>query len=308
MACREFKKGKSKQLDIQAFEFNLEDNVFQLHRELKTKTYQHSDYTSFYITDPKLRHIHKACVKDRVLHQAIFRVLYPIFDKNFIFDSYSCRFNKGTHRAVTRLETFARKLSHNHTQNIFALKCDIKRFFDSVDRKILLEFIRKRIKDSCAMGLLEQIIGSFQKDKNRGIPLGNVTSQLFANIYLNELDQFIKHQLKVKYYIRYCDDFVILEKNKEYLFKLFDKINGFLIEQLKLYLHPGKIMIRKYRQGIDFLGYVARPHHRILRTKTKKRLMRRISYKNLSSYLGVLKHCKSFKIREKLFPPYFLLG
>ncbi|MEK9174510.1 MAG: hypothetical protein AAB725_00890, partial [Patescibacteria group bacterium] len=111
LAWREFKKGKRKRLDVQEFEFNLEDNLFQFNYELKNKTYKHNLYIPFYVTDPKLRHIHKATVCDRVLHQAVFRVLYPLFDKNFIYDSYSCRVGKGTHKAVTRLENFCRKLS-----------------------------------------------------------------------------------------------------------------------------------------------------------------------------------------------------
>src|SRR3989344_2406155 len=128
LAWKEFKKGKSKKKDIQEFEFNLEDNLFQLHQELKDKIYRHSPYTAFYITDPKLRHIHKACVRDRILHHAVFRILYPIFDRQFIFDSYSCRLGKGTHRAITRLKSFCQKLSQNNSRNIFALKCDIKKF------------------------------------------------------------------------------------------------------------------------------------------------------------------------------------
>ena len=130
MAWKEFKKGKRKKVDVQEFEFNLEDNLFQLHRELKDRTYQHSNYTAFSVNDPKPRKIHKAIVRDRVLHHAIFRILYPIFDKGFIFDLYSCRIGKGTRRAVNRLEKFCRKLSRNNTKNIFALKCDIKRFFN----------------------------------------------------------------------------------------------------------------------------------------------------------------------------------
>ncbi|MDP3764425.1 MAG: reverse transcriptase domain-containing protein [bacterium] len=296
LAWREFKKGKRKRLDVQEFDFNLEDNLFQLHSELKNKTYKHSQYIPFYVTDPKLRHIHKACVRDRVLHQAVFRVLYPIFDRHFMFDSYSCRIGKGTHKAVTRLETFCRKLSQNNSQTIFALKCDIKKFFDSIDQDALIKLIQLKIKDDNAVWLVEKIIGSF----NKGLPLGNVTSQLFANIYLNELDQFVKHNLKEKYYIRYCDDFVILGSNKYYLLNLSYKINTFLFENLKLFLHPDKIIIRKYRQGIDFLGYVVLPNHRVLRTKTKRRMLRKINEKNVDSYLGVLRHCKGFNIKQKL--------
>ncbi len=296
LAWREFKRGKKRRLDVQEFEFNLEDNLFQLHSELKNKKYKHGQYIPFYVTDPKLRHIHKACVRDRVLHQAIFRILYPIFDKHFIFDSYSCRIDKGTHKAVTSLEVFCRKLSWNNNKTIFALKCDIKKFFDSIDQNILASLIQAKVKDDNAMWLIDVIIKSFPK----GLPLGNVTSQLFANIYLNELDQFVKHNLKERYYIRYCDDFVILNGNPQYLLELSENINSFLVDKLKLHLHPNKIIIRKHTQGIDFLGYVVLPNHRVLRTQTKRRLLKRINEKNMPSYLGVLGHCKGYIIEEKI--------
>ncbi len=172
--------------------------------------------------------------------------------------------------------------------------------------------IERRIGDDNAIWLIEKIIKSFSVSLDKGLPLGNITSQLFANIYLNELDQFVKHKLKIKHYIRYCDDFTILSDNREYLKKLIFTISDFLKEKLKLSLHSDKIKIRKYHQGIDFLGYVSFPHHRILRTKTKRRMFRKIERRieqlkqnkiseesfnqTIQSYLGVLKHCKSHKL------------
>ncbi|MFH0852034.1 MAG: reverse transcriptase domain-containing protein [bacterium] len=316
LAWREFKRGKGNKPDVQEFEFNLEDNLFKLHHELKAKAYCHSHYTAFSICDPKPRRIHKACVRDRVLHHAVFRVLYPIFDKSFIFDSYSCRLGKGTHRAVSRLEKFAGKLSQNNTKDLFALKCDIRKFFDSVDHEILLELVRQKVKEKNILWLIEAIIKSFEKSPNKGLPLGNVTSQLFANIYLNELDQFVKHGLREKYYLRYCDDFVILGENEEYLNGLIPLISDFLEERLKLTLHPDKIIIRKYRQGIDFLGYVVLPYYRVLRTKTKKRILKKMINRRqglrtgliseasfgqtLQSYFGILKHCQGHKIKARI--------
>ncbi len=311
-AWRGFKKGKTNKKDVQNFEFNLENNLFRLHEELKNNNYQHSHYTAFNVSDPKLRRIHKATVRDRVLHHAIFRLLYPLFDKSFIYGSYSCRTGKGTHRAVKWLEKFCRQLSKNNTQNIFALKCDIKKFFDSINQDILLKLIRNKITDKNSIWLIEKIIKSFP----RGLPLGNVTSQLFANIYLNELDQFAKHKLKEKYYLRYCDDFIILGKDEKQLLGLIKPLNDFLKENLKLSLHPDKIILRKFRQGIDFLGYVVLPHHRVLRTKTKRRILKKLFGKfrklesgsiskdsfnqSKQSYLGILKHCKGRKIRRKI--------
>ncbi len=289
-----------KKVDVQEFNFNLEDNLFQLHQELVNKIYQHSNYTSFYVTDPKLRHIHKACVRDRILHHAVFRILYPIFDRSFIFDSYSCRLRKGTHKAVRRLKSFCNKLSRNNYKNIFALKCDVKKFFDSIDQEVLLKLIKKKIQDGDTLWLIERIIKSFKTKENNGLPIGNVTSQLFANIYLDEFDQFVKHNLKVKYYLRYCDDFVILNENANQSLKMIDNISNFLVNNLTLSLHPNKIIIRKYRQGIDFLGYVVRPHCVTLRTKTKKRIFKKVNKINLQSYLGVLKHCEGWKIEKKI--------
>lgn len=300
MAWKEFRRGKRKKFEVQQFEFNLEDNLFQLHQELQLKNYQPLPYVSFRIQDPKLRHIHKANIRDRVLHQALFRILYSIFDKGFIFDSYSSRLNKGTHKGIDRLKTFLRKCSKNNRKNIFVLKCDISKFFDSIDHQILLDLIKKKIFDSTTIWLIEKIVKSFEKLPGRGLPLGNVTSQLFANVYLNELDQFIKHKLKIKYYLRYCDDFVILGEDRNHFAEIIEKMNCFLNQNLKIKLHPKKIIIRKYHQGIDFLGYVTRPYYRVLRTKTRSRLLRRVNEKNLSSYLGVLKHCSGHKIKKQI--------
>jgi len=139
-----------------------------------------------------------------------------------------------------------------------------------------------------------------ERESKRGIPLGNLTSQLFANIYLNQLDQFIKHQLKLKYYLRYCDDFVILGGDAQYLHNLIPFLQRFLYHNLKLTLHPNKIILRKFSQGIDFLGYIVLPWHIRLRTKTKRRMLKKICQKNLPSYLGLLKHCNCYGLREKI--------
>lgn len=303
-------------MDIQEFEFNLEENIFQLYNDLKNNRYKHGPYIAFYVRDPKLRHIHKATVRDRLFHHAVFRVLYSIFDKNFIYDSYSCRLGGGTHLAVKRLEKFIAKLSGNNRRTIYALKCDIRKFFDSVDKEILLGIIKIKIKDNNSIKLISIILNSFSKEQGKGLPLGNVTSQLFANIYLNEFDQYIKHQLKVKYYLRYCDDFVILSEEPYRLMELVFKIGEFLKEFLVLNLHPNKVILRKHRQGIDFLGYVVLPHHRAIRTKTRKRIINKIigrreefdsdlisqeSLKHsLNSYLGVFSHCNGYELEKEI--------
>lgn len=300
LAWKEFKRGKNKKEDVKAFEFNLENNLFTLHQELINKTYKPDPYEAFFVHDPKRRHIHKASVRDRVLHQALFSILYPIFDKYFIHHSYSSRIGKGTHKGVRNLYRAIRKVSNNWKRPAYALKCDIRKFFDSIDHEILFEFIKGKVNDKDTLGLIEIILKSFEKEKCKGLPLGNVTSQLFANIYLNELDQFTKNELKVKYYFRYADDFVILDESKECLEKLKDEIEGFLSEKMKLKLHENKVFIKKVSQGIDFLGYVILPGATVLRTTTKRRMLKKVNSINLPSYEGMLSHCRARKISSDL--------
>lgn len=299
-AWNEFKNGKQKKRDVLEFEFNLEENIFQLHNELKEKTYKHGPYKGFWIQDPKPRHIHKALVKDRVVHHALFSILSPIFEPTFIYDSYSCRKNKGTHRGVNRLAAMLRKVSKNNHKDCFVLKCDIKKFFKSVDHAILLSLIERKIKDSSAMWLIREIIDGFLF----GLPIGNLTSQLFANIYLNELDQFIKNDLRIPFYLRYTDDFAIVDNEQGRLGERLSEIRKFLFNQLKLSLHPQKVVIHAYHRGVDFLGYVQFPHHRTLRQKTNRRILRKISFgiseQSLQSYLGVFSHADSHIISQKI--------
>lgn len=300
MAWEKFKKDKQKRKDIVRFEYKLEENILCLYRELKNQTYKHGHYTDFYVTDPKPRHIHKALVRDRLVHHAVFNILNPIFEKTFIYNSYSCRKNKGTHKSVNRLRKILRKISQNNCKPCFILKCDIKKFFQSVNHDTLLNIIKQKIHDEKVIFLVREIIESFKF----GLPIGNLTSQLFANIYLNNLDQYIKHNLKIPFYIRYTDDFVIIYNDLEKLKQWLSQIQEFLNTNLKLQLHPNKIILRKYHQGTDFLGYVQFPHHRILRTKTKERIIEKIQKgvpeQSLNSYLGVLSHADSYKLSQEI--------
>ena len=220
----EFRKGKRQKPDVQVFERHLEENLFKLHWELKNGYYSHQPYESFLIFDPKLRKIHKATVRDRIVHHAVFRVLYGVFDSSLIFDSYSCRVKKGTHKAVRRLEQFLESRNNNQPCPRYALKCDIRKFFASVDHEILKRLITRRVTDVKVLSLLSRIIDSFDEAKkdhsgtrSRGLPIGNLTSQLFANIYLNELDKYVKHKLKIKHYVRYTDDFIFAPYGKKEL-------------------------------------------------------------------------------------------
>ncbi len=320
-AWDKFKSDKQKKRDVQQFEWRLEENIFKLYRDLKYKKYKHGKYASFYIQDPKQRHIHKAAVRDRVLHHAVFTALNPIFEPTFISNSFSCRIGKGTHKGIDILDKITRQISSNTFKSCFALKCDIKKFFATIDHRILSNIVRKRVKDDDALWLLEEIIESFSSKystlfERKGLPIGNLTSQLFANIYLNEFDQFVKHKLKIKRYVRYTDDFVIVAGNRLYLENIIAPIRSFLTKKLALELHPKKITIRKLHQGVDFLGYILLPHHRLLRTKTKQRIFRKLEkrikeYKNgiinkqtleqsLQSYLGVLSHANTYKLEQEL--------
>jgi retron-type reverse transcriptase len=321
LAWEEFKNGKNFKLDVLLFEQELERNIFKLATDLKREEYRHDKYAGFYISDPKPRHIHKATVRDRVLHHAIFNVLNPIFEPTFISNSFSCRVGKGNRKGVLCLKRMLNKESQNNTKACYVLKCDIRKFFDSIDHDILLEVLDRKIKDKKAMNLMREIIGSFNSVKSdlfskKGVPIGNLTSQIFANIYMNEFDQFVRHKLKVKHYARYTDDFVIVSRDKEYLANLIPEVNEFLDKNLKLELHPKKVEIIPYHKGVDFLGYIVFPHHMLVRKKTKKRIIKKLTLKldqyqkgiiekktfqaSLQSYLGVLSHANAYQFSENL--------
>ncbi|MFH1049229.1 MAG: reverse transcriptase/maturase family protein [Patescibacteria group bacterium] len=304
-AWKEFLQGKRHKHDIQEFSLRLMDNIITLHQDLASRAYHHGGYQAFNISDPKPRNIHKASVRDRLLHHAIYRILCPFFDKTFIADSFSCRLEKGTHKALNRFCSFGYKASQNNTKTCWILKCDIKKFFANIDHEVLLDILDSYVSDKQIIWLLKEIISSFSSKTGIGLPLGNLTSQLFVNIYMNEFDQFVKHKLKVKYYIRYADDFVILSDNRNYLENLIFLISEFLSNKLKLQLHPDKISIKTLNSGVDFLGWVHFPYHRVLRTTTKRRMMRRIMESpiptTLSSYLGLMQHGNTRELQKEIY-------
>ena len=304
LAWQEFIRGKRHKNDVRIFSFCFMDNILALNQDLINRSYKHGGYECFKINDPKSRIIHKASVRDRLLHHAVYRVLCPFFDKTFIADSFSCRNNKGTHKAINRFREYGYIVSKNNTKTCWILKCDIRKFFASIDQNILINILEQHIPDRDIINLLKEIIFSFNSGKKgTGLPLGNLTSQLFANVYMNEFDQFVKHKLKVKYHIRYADDFVIFSENKNYLDNLIPEMENFLRNELKLTLHPDKIFVKTLSSGVDFLGWKHFFDHRILRRITKLRLLRNIEkqssdYATISSYFGLLKHGNAHKIRE----------
>ena len=245
-------------------------------------------------------------------------MLVRVFEPQLIHDLYSSRLGKGTHAGVNAVASMARKVGKNNTKPCWALKCDVRKFYDSVDHACLLTLIGKKVGNDASMSLVKEVIESFHCEgtPGRGLPIGNLTSQVFTNIYLNELDQFIKHALRVKRYARFADDFVLLSNSKSDLEADLARIQSFLAEQLKLELHPHKISVRPLAQGIDFLGYVILPHHRVLRTTTKRRMLRKVSERHrayfkgtvagdslnqtMQSYLGMLSHADTYELTQRL--------
>ena len=309
-AWPEFILGKRQATDVQAIALYLMDNIISLHQELANRTYRHGSYESFHIADPKPRHIHKASVRDRLLHHAIYRRLYPFFDRTFIADSYSCRVNKGAHKALARFQSMGRQVSRNNSRTGWVLQCDIRKFFASIDQDALVGILCQYTPDYDIIALLKNVIESFQTTSGKGLPLGNLTSQLFVNVYMNEFDQFVKHQLKVKYYIRYADDFVFLSSDRTWLIERIPLIQSFLCDKLGLTLHPNKVRIQTLNSGINFLGWVHFPYHRDLRAMTRRRMLTRIqdhpAPETVQSYLGLLKHGNTHKIRQNVLHEYWL--
>lgn len=312
-AWEEFVVGKSNKNDIQIFALNLFDNVANLHDDLADKTYKHGGYYSFYINDPKRRHIHKADIRDRLLHRAIYRLLYPFFDRIFISDSYSCRLGRGVYKAIENFDVKSYRVSKNNSLTCWLLKCDIKKFFDSIDHKILFGILDEYIPDKNVMRLLAKVINSYHNELKNGVglPLGNLTSQLFANVYMNVFDQWAKYKLKAKHYIRYADDFVIFSRDRKWLENVIEQIRDFLLEKLNLTLHPTKITLKTHASGVDFLGWVNFPDYKKLRNKTKQRMFKKLVDRPLpeilQSYLGLLGHGNTYKIKQDLLNTYWLV-
>lgn len=302
-AWKEFVAGKR---DVQEFQTHLMDNILSLHADLINGTYRHGGYQTFKISDPKPRDIHKATVRDRLVHHAIYRKLYPFFNRTFVADSFSCRLEKGPLAAMNRFRTFSYSASKNNTRTCWVLQCDIYKFFANVDHAALTGILKSYISDQRITKLLEEVIGSFSSAPGVGLPLGNLTSQLLVNIYMNEFDQFVKHAMRVKHYVRYADDFIVLASNRKWLTIILPEIGLFLRNRLELQLHPDKIFIKTLASGVDFLGWIHFPDHRVLRTATRRRMVKRLQVAGdqpevVASYHGLLAHGNTRKIQREVF-------
>jgi retron-type reverse transcriptase len=289
-------RGKAKQPAVIKHMQNQDANIWQLHNALFDKNYRTSEYTTFKIHDPKEREVYRLpYFPDRIVHHAIMRVLEPMFKANFTADTYSCIKGKGVHAASFAL----RKALKNQTETLYCLKFDIKKFYPSVNHDVLKIQLRRKIKDTDLLWLLDEII-----DSADGLPIGNYLSQYFANFYLSGFDHWIKETKRVKHYFRYADDVVILAPNKPYLHDLFSEITVYLSTNLKLAVKRNYQVFPVSARGIDFVGYKHYHTHTLLRKSIKKRFARmlknRRNKQSIASYYGWAKHCNSTNLLNKL--------
>jgi len=298
-AWRKFRLGKSRKYEVQEFERHLEDNLFDIAKDLHSGTYRHGRYWHFSVHDGKHRNIFKASVRDRVVHQLVYDYVRVLYIPLFISDSYASQIGKGSHAGVCALARHIRMCGEGK-RAVYALRLDVKKYFESVDIDILITLVRRQCADACVFAVIKEIVASFSRAGQKGIPLGNVTSQIFANMYLYELDMFAKKELGMRWYIRYNDDVVICDTNPERLQEMRDTIVEFCISHLRLEIPLKKTSIRKASWGIPFLGYIVLPDCVLLGKKSKQKMFMRARRKNISSYVGILKHCASFHLRNRL--------
>ena len=341
--CR---KRKRYTLNAAKFEIHFEDELLKLQKELESHTYKPGRSICFVVTRPKPREIFAADFRDRIIHHVLVGYLEPIWEGKFIDQSYACRKGKGAHKAIKDLKRYISKATKGNTQKAYYLQVDVRSFFVSLKKRILFELIKKQVKNPEILWLTETIIfhnptcnyyrkcqaslfdlipdhkSLFKAAPNQGLPIGNLTSQFLANVYLNELDQFIKHKLKIKYYLRYVDDLVILSQNKNQLKIWRDEIDRFLQDKLKLKLHPQKQILQTVNKGIDFVGFIVKPDYTLTRRRIVKNLKEKLWKINqnlaeiteeqrkqllstVNSYYGQFRHAKTFGLRQKLWQKNF---
>ncbi len=337
-----------------SFEKNYETNLFKLYEEILNGKYVISPSVCFVSFKPLQREIFAADFRDRIVHHFIYNYISPIFERLFINDTYSCRFGKGTSGGVKRLDHFIRSCSNNYKKDCYILKLDIRGYFMNIDHSILYQKVevtlnryrkRENFDIDLILKLVQQIIfhdhkkGCYQKGKpedwvglpknkslffaktNKGLPIGNLTSQLFGNVYLNEFDHFIKYELGCNYYGRYVDDIIIVDQNKAYLKSIVPLINDYLKNELLLEIHPKKIYLQHYAKGVKFLGAFLKPYRIYIGNQTKGNFYKRIQYWNnflatkdfnffkddlssflfsINSYLGIMGQYKTYRLRKKI--------
>jgi len=345
--CRRYKRNTANAI---AFEIDYESNLVTLCEEINNGTYLPGKSIAFIVNKPVKREIFAADFRDRVVHHLVINKLNPLFEKEFIHDSYACRTGKGTHFGIQRINRFIRQCSKNYTQDCYILKLDIRGFFMHIDKNILFErlkvFIHEKYKEQdkdLVLELCRKVIfydptkkciikgrrknwqglpfdkSLFHSPKTCGLPIGNLTSQVFANFYMSSFDHFIKHDLGIRFYGRYVDDFVFVHSDKEYLKSLIPKIKSFLELKLRLTLHPKKMYFQHYTKGVKYLGAVIKPHQTYIANRTKGNFYQAIERLNLiardhrptkeekgkflssmNSYLGIMKHYKTYRLRKRI--------
>lgn len=323
------------------FSFYLESHLLKILEELQSGDYRPSPYTYFIIKDPKKRNVAAPSFRDRVVQHSLVSMIEPIFEKAFIEDSYACRVHKGTHFGARRVKKFlmAARCIYGREQELFVLQCDIRKFFQSVYWDILLSQVKRKITCPKTYALIEKIVTihhSSKKDNHqqlsflfeekeevvsetirKGLPIGNLTSQLFANVYLNTLGHFVKETLKERWYARYMDDFLIIHPNKEHLKEVKARINLFLQDKLKLELHPKKVVIKNVKDGVPFVGYRIFYDHMLIRGSTLLRIQRKFKLRKkqlakgiideqkfhscIKSFEGHLSKANAWKLKQKMF-------
>jgi RNA-directed DNA polymerase len=343
--CRINKRNTANAL---VFEVDYESNLVKLCEEINNETYQIGRSIAFIVDKPVMREIFAADFRDRVVHHFLIGKLNNLFEKQFIHDSYSCRVGKGTHFGIQRIDKFIRQCSANYTKDCYILKLDLQGFFMSINKTILFakleQFIKEKYQHSdkeLIVKLCKQVIFNdptknciikgnkndwdnlpqtkslFHSKPNCGLPIGNLTSQVFANFYMDSFDHYAKHDLGIRYYGRYVDDFVIVHKDKEYLRNLIPKLSEYLQSELQTTIHPKKIYLQHYSKGVKFLGTVILPNRIYIANRTKGNFYNAIEKQNqiardhkptkeeqqafqssMNSYLGIMKHYKTYNLRK----------
>ena len=328
LAFRKARKGKSGKWYVREFESNIDNELLKLKTELETQAYRPKPLSRFVIRDPKTRVIHASAFRDRVVHHALCNLIEPIIERTFIYDSFANRKKKGVHVGLERFDEFKRSVSQNGSLvksakdgNMvvgYALKADIRHYFQTVDNEILTRIISKRIKDEKTIWLIRTILANHDfKKKGKGMPIGNLTSQFFANVYLNELDYYVKHRLGIKFYMRYVDDFIILDRSKQKLTAYKWLIDNFIRQRLKLELHPDKTKIMPLHEGVNLLGFRIFYHYKLPRINNVRGFERKLEKclsveiggggatdekvnKMLDGWFGYIMHGNTYKLRKMM--------
>lgn len=336
--CRKQKRNSINQL---RFEADLERNLVRLYEELQDGSYQIGPSIAFVITRPKIREVWAADFRDRVVHHIIYNAISDRFHRRFIRDSYACIVGRGIHEGLRRVSGFARSVTHGWSRPAYVMKADVANFFNGIDRHIMVDLIERQVKEDWLVKLIRQVAlhdprknyrphsphRLFEKvpkhksllhaGEGKGLPIGNLTSQFFANVYMNELDQFAKRVLKIKYYGRYVDDMVLFDEDPDALNYWYKRMDEFLQSTLDLHLHPNKKHINLVKNGIDFTGFIIKPGRTYLRQATMSNCKQKIRgwEKNgspvdpeslmllsgsVNSYLGMLRQVNGYKARKAM--------